>query len=103
VNGGRRALAALRYQVLIEPLAEEDGSGFVASVPDLPGCMSDGASPEEALARVQDAIAAWIEAARELGHPVPSPTGTCSIGALLAAAPTFDDARDGTQVRDVPF
>lgn len=96
-------MAALRYQVLIEPLAEEDASGFVASVPDLPGCMSAGASPEEALARVQDAIAAWIDAARELGHAVPSPTGTRSFGALLAAAPAFDDARDGAPARDVPL
>lgn len=96
-------MAALRYQVLIEPLAEEDGSGFVASVPDLPGCMTDGASPEEALARVQDAIAAWIEVARELGHAVPPPAGTRSFGALLADAPAFDDARDGTPARDVPL
>ena len=37
--------------------------------PDLPGCMSDGATPEEAVSNVQDAITAWIEAARDLGAP----------------------------------
>ena len=49
---------------VIEPLSPEDGGGFLALVPDLPGCMSDGASPEEAVANVQDAIDTWIEAAR---------------------------------------
>ena len=43
----------LDYPVLIEPLPVEDGGGFVATVPDLPGCMSDGETPEEALAAGQ--------------------------------------------------
>ena len=51
---------------LIEPLSEEDGGGFFATVPDLPGCMSDGETPEEALVNVQDAILAWIEAATDM-------------------------------------
>ena len=48
----------LRYAVTIEPLADSDGGGFLATVPDLPGCMSDGETPEEALANVRDAIEA---------------------------------------------
>jgi predicted RNase H-like HicB family nuclease len=39
----------LEYSVIIEPLSDEDGGGFVVVVPDLPGCMSDGETPEEAL------------------------------------------------------
>ena len=46
----------------------------MATVPDLPGCMSDGETPEEALANVQDAIAAWLEAAKDLGHKIPKPS-----------------------------
>ncbi|MCF6126642.1 MULTISPECIES: type II toxin-antitoxin system HicB family antitoxin [Mesorhizobium] len=42
--------------------------------PDLPGCVSDGDTPEEAIANVQDAIAAWIEAAHELGRSIPRPS-----------------------------
>lgn len=61
------------YRIVIEPLSEEDGGGFVASVPDLPGCMSDGASDTEALENVHDAIEAWLETARELGRPIPLP------------------------------
>ena len=52
----------LEYSVKIERLAESDGGGYLALVPDLPGCMSDGETPEEALRNVQEAIASWIEA-----------------------------------------
>ncbi len=64
----------LRYSVTIEPLSEADGGGFVAFVPDLPGCMSDGETPEQALTNVLDAIETWIEAARDMGHTVPEPS-----------------------------
>lgn len=62
------------YAVLIRPLPPANGGGFVALVPDLPGCMSDGETPQEALANAQDAIACWIEAAIEMGRPVPDPS-----------------------------
>jgi len=61
----------LEYPVIIEPLPEEDGGGFVALVPDLPGCMSDGATAEEALASVKDAISAWLEEAAATGRAAP--------------------------------
>ena len=67
-------MADLDYAVIIEPLAAEDGGGFVATVPDLPGCISDGDTPEAALSSVRDAINAWIEEARALGRPVPVPS-----------------------------
>lgn len=67
-------MSPLSYPILIAPLSAEDEGGFFATVPDLPGCMSDGETPEEALHNVQDAIASWIEAAEELGHPVPHPS-----------------------------
>ena len=71
----------LTYPVVIEPLPSEDGGGFLARVPDLPGCMSDGASPEEAVCNVQDAIGTWIEAARDLGHAVPAPSRQLVVAA----------------------
>ena len=67
-------MSRLEYPIVVEPLPTEEGGGFVATVPDLPGCMSDGATPEEAVSNIQDAIAAWIEAARDLGHAVPRPS-----------------------------
>ena len=67
-------MAKLEYPVIIEPLPESDGGGFVALVPDSPGCMSDGEAAEEALASVKDAITAWIDEAKALGRPVPAPS-----------------------------
>jgi antitoxin HicB len=57
----------LEYPIVVEPLPLEEGGGFLATAPDLPGCMSDGATPEEAVTNIQDAITAWIEAAHDLG------------------------------------
>ncbi|HEY1983275.1 MAG TPA: type II toxin-antitoxin system HicB family antitoxin [Xanthobacteraceae bacterium] len=67
-------MTRLEYPIVVEPLAAEDGGGFMATAPDLPGCMSDGATPEEAVSNIQDAITAWIEAAHDLGHAVPKPS-----------------------------
>lgn len=61
------------YKVVIEPLSEEDGGGYLATVPELPGCMSDGATRAEALTNVEDAIATWLFCARKMGTPIPEP------------------------------
>ena len=61
------------YPVVLRPLAPEDGGGWIALVPDLPGCMSDGESADEALRNVRDAIEEWKDAAARLGRPVPAP------------------------------
>jgi predicted RNase H-like HicB family nuclease len=61
------------YTIIIEPLAPEDGGGFLARVPELPGCFSDGETDAEALANVHDAILCWISAAERAGRPVPAP------------------------------
>jgi antitoxin HicB len=61
------------YPVVLRPLAPEDGGGWIALVPDLPGCMSDGESADEALHNVKDAIEEWKDAAAHLGRPVPRP------------------------------
>ncbi len=53
------------YAILVEPLTDADGGGWLASVPALPGCMGDGETREAALADVQNAIAEWKDAARE--------------------------------------
>ena len=61
------------YEIDIRPLSAADGGGFTAIAPELPGCRSDGETPEEALRNGYDAIACWIEAAEEMGRPVPQP------------------------------
>jgi antitoxin HicB len=63
---------AADYTVLISALGDEDGGGWLALVPDLPGCSSDGDTREEALHNVRDAIRQWIATAEKHGHPVPA-------------------------------
>ncbi len=62
-----------KYPVLIRPLYAKEGGGYLAEVPDLPGCMSDGDTPEQALASVNRAIKEWIAAAKKIGRPIPPP------------------------------
>ena len=52
--------------------SDEDG-GYTADIPDLEACSAFGETPEQALAEVERAKAAWLEAAREAGEPVPPP------------------------------
>lgn len=61
------------YKVEIQKLSEEDGGGFFATVPRLPGCMSDGESYEEIFKNINDAIKCWIDTAKELGRKIPEP------------------------------
>ena len=74
-------MKTLDYAIIVEPLPAEEGGGFIATVPDLPGCMSDGETPQEALQNAEDAIQSWIEAAAELGHQVPKPTKRFALSA----------------------
>jgi predicted RNase H-like HicB family nuclease len=64
---------AQQYEVDTRPLSLDQEEGFVAIAPELPGCKSDGETPHEALENAYDAIACWIEAAEEMGRPIPEP------------------------------
>ena len=52
--------------------SEADG-GYIADIPDLEACSAFGATPTEALAEVELAKSAWLEAARSEGKPIPPP------------------------------
>jgi predicted RNase H-like HicB family nuclease len=62
-----------KYEVILY-WSEED-QAFVAEVPELAGCAAHGSSQEAALASAQEAIALWVETAKEFGDPVPEPKG----------------------------
>ena len=62
-----------RYEVIIFWSDEDDA--FVADVPELPGCLAHGATQEEALAQVKEAMRLWLDTAREFGDPIPEPKG----------------------------
>jgi len=61
-------------------LSEDDGGGYVATVPDLPGCTADGETAEAALIAARDAIDAWMEAAKAEGRSITKPgSGVCRV------------------------
>jgi predicted RNase H-like HicB family nuclease len=60
-----------KYRVVIW-WAEEYGH-FLGEIPDLPGCMADGATQEEVLANIRVIASEWIELSLELGNPIPEP------------------------------
>ena len=62
-----------KYEIII--YWSEDDSAFIAEVPELPGCASDGKTYKEALANVEIIISEWLETAKELGRPIPQPRG----------------------------
>jgi predicted RNase H-like HicB family nuclease len=63
----------MRYELII--YWSKPDESFVVEVPELPGCMADGRTYEEAVANAQVVITEWIETARSLGHPIPEPRG----------------------------
>lgn len=63
----------VKYEVII--YWSEDDQSFIAEVPELPGCMADGATYQEALANVEVVIQEWLETAKKLGRPIPKPRG----------------------------
>lgn len=63
----------MRYEVIL--YWSDEVQAFIAEVPELPGCMADGATYQEALANVEVIVQEWLETARELGRPIPEPKG----------------------------
>jgi predicted RNase H-like HicB family nuclease len=66
-------MMSIKYELVIY-WSEEDKS-FIAEVPELPGCMADGETYEQAVKNVRQVIAEWIETAQGLGRPIPEPRG----------------------------
>jgi antitoxin HicB len=69
-----QAYLDLPYAIeLVFDRAEDGAEGWVAEVEELPGCISQGATPEDAVSRIRDAMEGWISVALEDGIEVPRP------------------------------
>ena len=62
-----------KYEIILYWSDEDEA--FIAEVPELPGCATDGPTRQEALANAEIVIHEWIETARDLGRPIPEPKG----------------------------
>ena len=63
----------LEYPFEIRPLTAIEGGGYLIRFPDLPGCLSDGETPEEAIENGKDALEGWIATRQEMGLEIPKP------------------------------
>jgi len=62
-----------KYEIIIYWSSEDEV--FIAEVPELPGCMAHGGTPEDALKNAKEAIQLWMDTAKEFGDVIPEPKG----------------------------
>ena len=74
----------LMYPFMTRLLLPEEGGGYLIEFPDLPGCMSDGETLEDAIENGKDALQCWIEAAAEDGQEIPEPGFIADVGSTGA-------------------
>jgi predicted RNase H-like HicB family nuclease len=72
----------------LELFWSEEDEGYIALVPDLPGCNAWGATEMEAIEQVHDAIEAWQTACKQAGEPVPEPSNRLEETSVMAASKT---------------
>jgi antitoxin HicB len=61
------------YRITVRPLSKDEGGGYLAEYPEIPGCMSDGETVEEAIANGREALRDCLEVFRESGRKAPRP------------------------------
>ena len=77
-----------RFHIRVE--LNEEG-GYTATVPELPGCISEGETLQEALTMIQDAMAAWLQVAQKYGDPIPQ-----QFQAAMNELPALDEVKANT-------
>jgi predicted RNase H-like HicB family nuclease len=79
---------SMQYHYAMVMWYSSEDEAYLVEAPELPGCMADGATPEEAVQAAQTAIRLWIEGARKLGRSVPRPARTraAALKPLVSAA-----------------
>ena len=63
------------YQFTVRPLSREEGGGYLLEYPDIPGCMSDGETIEEAIANGREALQDCLAVFQESGRRAPPKPG----------------------------
>jgi predicted RNase H-like HicB family nuclease len=71
------------YKYAIEIFYSEEDDGYIAVVPELPGCSAFGETEKEALKEVMDAMELWLETAKKEGRLIPKPAGKELLRAIV--------------------
>lgn len=66
-------LMGLSYKIELTPLSKDDGGGYLATIPLLKGCASDGRTPDEAIRNLREAQKAWFFSSLKHDDPIPVP------------------------------
>ncbi|MBN1906959.1 MAG: type II toxin-antitoxin system HicB family antitoxin [Deltaproteobacteria bacterium] len=77
----------VKYPFEIRNLSDEEGGGYLISFPDLPGCISDGETIEEAIKNGIDAMNSWIKTAQEFNDSIPEPFSSQASGRFVQRIP----------------
>jgi antitoxin HicB len=78
----------IEYPFEVRPLSKDEGGGYAITFPDLPGCRSDGATPEEAIENGRDALQSWLAvecAGQGVLFPLQEAGEIFSVGSVLPA------------------
>lgn len=65
----------MMYKYAIEIFYSEEDAGYIAVVPELPGCSAFGKTEEKALEEIKVAMGLWLETAKKEGRAIPQPHG----------------------------
>lgn len=79
----RDGLKLDRYRFVVRPMTADEGTGYLIEYPEVPVCMSDGETVEEAIANGRDALKCCLLTMKKFGDPIPKP------GASQAASGQF--------------
>ena len=77
----KKTFQVIRSGIIFELQPEHEG-GYTIAVPSLPGCISYGKTVEEAFAMIKDALAGWLEVAKEEGVPIPEQFDRFKVAAI---------------------
>lgn len=81
------------YSFEVRPLSTEEGGGYLVTWPDLPGCMADGETIEEALENGEDAFLCWMQVILEDGRAIPEAGSGGATGRFVQRMPKSLHAR----------
>src|SRR3990170_6457852 len=85
VVASRKAVEAYLKKAYLRILTPDEESGtFAAEIPEFPGCVAQGDTPQEAYANLEKVAVGWIEAALDLGQKIPEPTTETGYGGKVA-------------------
>jgi predicted RNase H-like HicB family nuclease len=94
-------MSELMYLFNMSILPDEEGGGYLIEFPDLPGCISDGETIDEAIVNGKDALFCWIETAKQHGDEIPQPRPSADSSEFLNKGTEQEENPAGIDLHNV--